>query len=432
MKSIDSIPTSKISRASKLISTGVKVGGNYTKHYAKSLFTDASKEELDQRNAAVVYDGLKELKGSALKVAQMLSMEQQMLPKAYVEQFSLAQFSVPSLSYPLVKKVFLTNFSKLPTQLFDEFEPEASFAATIGQVHRARKGSKNLAVKVQYPGVSESVLSDLKLVKPFAARLFNINLKDAKPYFDEVADKLLEETNYTLELEQSIFMSSSCSHIENLKFPTYYKAYSSDRILTMDWMEGVHLSELHKLNLNKEQRSALAQSLWDFYMFQIHQLKKVHADPHPGNFLVTTDGNLVPLDFGCIKEIPTEFYEPYFELIHPEVIENEALFSSYLYKLELLRADDSSDTRHFITAIFKDLLTVFTRPFGSKTFNFSDQQFWSDINRLSHQLSEDKTLRKMNGNRGSKHFIYMNRTFFGLYHLMNELQSTVVINNVNW
>ena len=105
MKTLDSIPTNKIERASKLVSTGIKVGGNYIQYYGKKIITgDDNKTKLNENNAKDIYDGLKQLKGSALKVAQMLSMEKNLLPKAYVEKFSLAQFSVPPLSSALVKK----------------------------------------------------------------------------------------------------------------------------------------------------------------------------------------------------------------------------------------------------------------------------------------------------------------------------------------
>ena len=115
MKTIDSIPTSKIQRASKLLQTGAKVGVNYLKYYGDKITkteTEA-KENLNTNNAADIYDGLKQMKGSALKVAQMLSMEKSILPRAYVEKFSLAQFSVPPLSPPLVNKTFKKYFGKL-------------------------------------------------------------------------------------------------------------------------------------------------------------------------------------------------------------------------------------------------------------------------------------------------------------------------------
>jgi len=122
------------------------------------------------------------------------------------------------------------------------------------------------------------------MVKPVAIKMFNLKGKDSDKYFKEVEDKLIEETNYILELEQSQEIAKACSQIENLLFPSYYKAYSTDKILTMDWMSGNHLSEFTSSNNNQAASNQLGQALWDFYMFQIHILRKVHADPHPGNF----------------------------------------------------------------------------------------------------------------------------------------------------
>jgi len=202
MKTLDSIPTHKMERVGKLVSTGIKVGGNYLKYYGKNLIQGQhDRESLDEANAKDIYDGLKTLKGSALKVAQMLSMEKNLLPKAYVEQFGLAQFSVPPLSGPLVTKLIKKFLGASPEALFDTFATQSINAASIGQVHKATKNGKKLAVKIQYPGVANSIGSDLAIVKPIAERMFNIKGKATEKYFKEVENKLLEETDYTIELE---------------------------------------------------------------------------------------------------------------------------------------------------------------------------------------------------------------------------------------
>jgi predicted unusual protein kinase regulating ubiquinone biosynthesis (AarF/ABC1/UbiB family) len=427
MKTIDYIPTSKIERATKLVQTGAKVGVNYLKYYGEKMVnSDLTRDKLNENNAEDIYDGLKSLKGSALKVAQMLSMDKSFLPQAYVEKFSLSQFSVPPLSGPLVLKTFKTNFGKSPYEIFDEFDAFSVNAASIGQVHMAVKDNKKLAVKIQYPGIANSISSDLALVKPIAIRMFNLQGKDSDKYFKEVEDKLIEETNYLLELKQSQEVVKACQKIENLVFPQYYPQYSSEKIITMDWMTGVHLSEFK--NSNQEVADKIGQALWDFYMYQIHILRKVHADPHPGNFLVNPENQLVALDFGCMKQIPNEFYFPYFELVDKEVIDNKKIFEEKLFELEILRIDDSKEEIEYFTQMFYDLLSLFTQPFQSETFDFSDEEFFRNIAQLGERFSKDTNLRKMNGNRGSKHFIYMNRTFFGLYNLMFDLKAKIVVN----
>ena len=434
MKTIDSIPTSKIQRASKLIQTGAKVGVNYLKYYGEKITKteEEAKDNLNASNAEDIYDGLKQLKGSALKVAQMLSMEKSILPQAYVDKFSLAQFSVPPLSAPLVTKTFKNYFGKSPNEIYDTFNPNSVNAASIGQVHLAEKDGKKLAVKIQYPGVAESISSDLALVKPIAIKMFNIKGKDSDKYFKEVENKLIEETNYINEVEQSIAMAEACQHLPNLAFPNYYKELSSDRIITMDWMEGEHLSEFTAHNTNQELSNKIGQALWDFYMFQMHRLKRVHADPHPGNFLISKDEKLVALDFGCIKVVPEDFYIPYFELAKKESLESPMLFKEKLFELEILKPEDSKEEQEFFYEMFHELLSIFTAPFHSEVFDFSDATFFGRIAELGERYSKNTELRKMNGNRGSQHFIYINRTFFGLYNLMHDLKAKEVkINNFN-
>jgi predicted unusual protein kinase regulating ubiquinone biosynthesis (AarF/ABC1/UbiB family) len=165
MKEQTSIPTGKVERAGRFVATGLKVGTNYLKHYTKKLIDPSlSKEELHADNAEDIYDTLSNLKGGALKVAQMLSMDRGMLPKAYTDRFAMAQYSAPPLSGPLVVNTFLKTLGKPPSQLFDTFDMQASNAASIGQVHKAAKWGKELAVKIQYPGVANSVRSDLRIV----------------------------------------------------------------------------------------------------------------------------------------------------------------------------------------------------------------------------------------------------------------------------
>ncbi len=430
MKTLEKIPTNKIERAGQLVKTGFKVGGNYIAYYGEKMINPSlTKEKLNENNAEDIYDGLQNLKGSALKVAQMLSMDKSIMPQAYVDKFSLSQFSVPPLSAPLVRKTFKKYLGKFPEEIYDSFTPDALNAASIGQVHCATKDGKKLAVKIQYPGVANSISSDLALVKPFATRMFNLKGKDSEKYFIEVENKLLEETDYTLELKQSIAMAEACKHIPNLRFPTYYPELSSERILTMDWMEGEHLSEFTSKNTDSNKGNKIGQTLWDFYMYQMHHLRQVHADPHPGNFLIDEDANLMAIDFGCIKKVPNEFYVPYFELADPKTINNPMLFEEKLYQLEILRADDTPEEITYFTGIFHRLLGLFTQPFHSDSFDFANEEFFAAIATMGEEFTKDTQLRKMNGNRGSKHFLYINRTFFGLYNLMHDLKAAVHTQN---
>jgi predicted unusual protein kinase regulating ubiquinone biosynthesis (AarF/ABC1/UbiB family) len=431
MKEQNSIPVSKVHRATEFIKTGAQIGGNYLKHYARKVVNpELTKESLHADNANDLYKSLSKLKGSALKVAQMMSMDRSMLPRAYTEQFQMSQYSAPPLSGPLVIQTFRKTFGKSPGELFDTFNLNATNAASIGQVHEASKNGKRLAVKVQYPGVADSIKSDLKMVKPFAVKLFGLNQADVDRYTTEVEARLMEETDYTLELRRSKEISAACSHIPDLIFPNYYEDLSGPRILTMDWLPGLHLKEFLETNPSQEVRNQIGQALWDFYEFQIHQLKQIHADPHPGNFLMQQDGRLGIIDFGCVKEIPESYYYHYFALINPANIEREDQLLKLFYALEFLYPSDTQADIDFFVPLFKKMIHILGVPFQHDTFDFGNDQYFDGIYAFAEELSSMQELRNSKVARGSKDGLYVNRTYFGLYSLLNQLKANITTHSV--
>ena len=433
VKEQEAIPVSKVQRAAKFISTGAKVGGNYVKHYAKKMVNPSlDKEELHQNNAEDIYKSLSQLKGSALKVAQMMSMDKNLLPRAYQDKFAMAQYSAPPLSYPLVVKTFQKYFGKTPEGLFDSFTRSAVNAASIGQVHQAKKGDQVFAVKIQYPGVADSVSSDLKLVRPFALRLLNMNEKELDHYMEEVEERLLEETDYQLEIERSREISNACSHIPNLKFPGYYDEYSSERIITMDWISGLHIKEWMETNPSQEAKNQIGQALWDFYHHQVHELKQVHADPHPGNFIVQKDGTLGIIDFGCVKVIPEDFYQGYFALIKKDLVMKEEELNQIFYDLDFISDKDTEEEKIYFKGVFKEMISLLGKPFHVNRFDFANDGYFEQIFQLGDRISNDKMFKNSRQARGSRHGLYINRTYFGLYNLLNQLQAEVDTTKPDW
>ncbi len=426
MKEQKKIPTGKVQRAAKLFTTGAKVGGNYVKYFAKKAIGDEhAKEQLDEDNAEDIYKSLSELKGSALKVAQIMSMDKNMLPSAMQDKFSLSQYSAPPLSYPLVVKTFRQNFGKGPTEVFETFTKNAVNAASIGQVHKATKDGKTLAVKVQYPGVADSVKSDLNMVKPIAMKMLGLKEKDVKQYFEEVESKLLEETDYELELRQSIEISEGCKDLEGFIFPKYYPEFSSKRILTMDWLEGKHLKEFLATNPSQELKNLVGQRLWNLYDFQVNELRAIHADPHPGNFIIQEDGTIGLIDFGCVKRIPEEFYLKYFQLLNSKLIDDDEQLRALFFDLEFLFHDEPKSSQDLFFEVFKNSMNLLIKPFLGETFDFSDKAYFDDMYAMGEDLKKRKDIRKNGVARGSRHILYINRTFFGLFSLLNELNATV-------
>lgn len=433
MKEQSKIPTSKVQRAAKFVTTGAKVGGNYVKHYAKKAINPSlTKDELHAENARDIYNSLSELKGSALKVAQMMSMDKNLLPTAYQDKFSMAQYSAPPLSYPLVVKTFQQYLKKNPSEIFDTFTKSAVNAASIGQVHQATIGEKKYAVKIQYPGVANSVKSDLKLVRPFAVRLMNLNERDLDHYMEEVETKLLEETDYQLEVQRSVEISEACGHIENLKFPKYYPKLSGDRIITMDWMDGKVLKEFIKTNPDQATRNKVGQAMWDFYDYQIHSLRQVHADPHPGNFIIDDQGSLGVIDFGCVKVIPDQFYEPYFSLIRKDLLTADSELMKRFKELQFIYDDDTEEDKTYFAGVVKDMMGLLGKPFHQHEFDFGDDEYFMEIFKMGEIISESKKFRNSERARGARDGLYINRTYFGLYNILNELKAKVITTKPEW
>lgn len=427
MKEQESIPITKVQRATKFLSTGAKIGGNYLKHYSKKLVDPGrNKDDLHEDNATDIYKSLSQLKGSALKVAQMLSMDKNLLPTAYQNQFAMAQYSAPPLSFPLVIKTFENYFKKRPGEMFDSFTPSARNAASMGQVHEAMWKGKKLAVKIQYPGVGDSVKSDLAMVKPIALRMFKLNPVEYDEYIQEVQSRMLEEADYTLELTRSMKLSLKCKDIPNLVFPVYYPEFSCPKILTMDWLEGKPLGEFLKTEkASPAEANKIGQAMWDFYHFQIHQLKELHADPHPGNFIITKERKLGVIDFGCVKVIPADFYPQYFQLLERDILSNKAKLEKAFYQLRFIYEDDSAKDKKFFIEVFSTLIELLGRPFRTPEFDFSDKAYFQSVFQFGEELAGMKELRESRKARGAKHALYINRTYFGLYNLLHDLKAKV-------
>lgn len=426
MKEFERMPVSKVQRATKFITTGAKIGTNYLKHYGKKLVNgEASRDALHEANATDIYESLSELKGSALKVAQMLSMDKNLLPTAYQQKFAMAQYSAPPLSYPLVVKTFQTSLGKKPEQLFDTFTHQAVNAASMGQVHQATLAGKKLAVKIQYPGVADSVKSDLAMVKPIALTMFNLNAVEYDEFIKEVEMRMLEETDYALELDRSIELSGQSRHLKNIVFPQYYPELSSGKILTMDWLNGKPLGEVLTKPLPPGIGDQLGQALWDFYHFQMHTLRAVHADPHPGNFIITDDYKLGVIDFGCVKIIPPDFYQVYFRLLDGDLLNDPNKRDHIFEQLRFIYPSDSPADKDFFKNVFSRLVELLARPFQSDTFDFSDTSYFDELFAYGEKLANMKELRESKKARGVRDAVYINRTYFGLYNLLHDLKAKI-------
>ncbi len=425
MEEQSSIPSSRLGRAAALAGAGARVGVNYLKHYGRAALTgDAGTGALHEANAAEVYAAFSRLKGGPLKVAQMLSIDRALLPGPYAQTFAQAQYSAPPLSYPLVARTFRREFGRDPDEVFETFGRRAAHGASIGQVHRATRGGRDFAVKVQYPGVADSLRSDLRLLKPIALRVMGVRAADAEEYFREVETRLLEETDYALELRRSVELSAASREVANVRFPSYYPELSSRRILTMDWIDGVPLDRFADGAASAGERNRVGQALWDFYHHQIHGLRRFHADPHPGNFLVR-DGELWVIDFGCTKRIDEDFHRKQFVFLDPGLLGDAGKLEGALAALDIILPGDSPADRERLRVLCARSLEVLARPFRGEAFDFGDEDFMRRIYELGQESLGNDVLRSMRGSRGSPHSLYVNRAYFGLYSLLARLRARV-------
>ncbi len=421
----DSIRSTRLGRTAALAGAGARVGMNYLRHYARRAVGGAKDEDrLHAENAAEVYETFSKLKGGPLKLAQMLSIDQNVLPPAYVREFAQAQYSAPPLSYPLVVRTFRREFGKEPREMFDAFEPKAAAGASIGQVHRATKDGHAYAVKVQYPGVRESLRNDLRVVKPIALAVLGLREADVAEFFAEVEARLLEETDYTLEQRRSIRLAEACANLTGVRFPAQHPKMSSPRIITMDWVDGEPLDRWADGPASQAERDQIGQALWDFYAFQVHELRVFHADPHPGNFLVR-DGILWVLDFGCVKELDEDAHRRQFRMLEPTLLADDAALEAAMEDLRVLRPDDPPADRAEAKAVMRRSLELLGRPFREAAHDFGDPEFMRAIFALGEENRRNPTLRRMRGPRGSAEGLYVSRVYFGLYSLLSRLRARV-------
>ncbi len=416
----DHMPTGKIERASKFLQTGLKVGANYAGYYAKkAVGVKTDRRDLDRANAEDMFASFAELRGSALKVAQMLSLDTVNLSESFTQVMAKAQYSVPPMSAPLAIQVFSKSLGRDPGSVFDSFEPIAIKAASMGQVHRAVYKGQKVAVKIQYPGVADSISSDIAIVKRLAPSVVNASQAEMEPYFDEVQSKLLEEANYRLELENSLSFRAACQHLDGIVFPDYFPEVSSDRVLTMSWLDGLHLRDFLAASPSPQTVTAAGQRIWNFYDYQTHVLHRVNADPHPGNFLFFPDGRVGVLDFGCTKSMTPELYADYFRLADPNLLHDRASTLAAFDKLGILRPTDTPEKIEFLLDVFTRLIRLVTRPLHQGQFYFNDPAFYQEAADIGMEIAKTRELR------GNREFLFINRMFLGLFTLMQQLDVTL-------
>ena len=419
----DDFPSSKLDRGKIFAKTGFKLGTNYAKRYLKkkSGKKESSEEakEFHSENAKEVFKEFTKLRGTALKIAQSLSMDQGMLPEEFAEVMSEAQYSVPPINKALARSIIKKELGDYPENVFAEFSSEAIAAASIGQVHKAKlKTGEDVAVKIQYPNVRNTIESDLSLAKTLLKRFIKkgANLDE---YMDEIQSTLFEETDYEQEGQYLNYFHNRFDQ-DLIITPVWHEEFSTQKVLIMGFLEGRHLKEFLSEDPTQERKNHFGQLLWDFFHEQVQQRDFIHADTHPGNFLFREDGKLGVLDFGCVKKFPPEFSKMYMQLLPTHLDKSEEEIRQLYIDLDIIRANpDKPEKEERFFQFCKNYGNTFARPYMEDAFDFGDPDFKQKLNEFA------KEPPIMNEPRGDKNFIYSTKVHLGLYSLLMKLEAQI-------
>jgi predicted unusual protein kinase regulating ubiquinone biosynthesis (AarF/ABC1/UbiB family) len=418
-------PSSKLERSTIFAKTGLKVGKNYAKYLADRVTggdAEEQKQALNTQNAKDLFREFTHLRGTALKLAQSMSMDTGMMPDEFMEVMAEAQYNVPPMNRALVQKRIRDALGQMPALLFDSFDPEAMAAASIGQVHRARlEDGWDVAVKVQYPNVRETVESDLAVARTLFKRL--VRGGDIDAHFEEVGARLEEETDYVNEAENIAFFAEQYAR-DGIVTPEPVPEYSTETVLTMTYVEGRHLDAFLDEDPDQATRNHFGQLLWDFLHEQVaSNHRTLHADAHPGNFLFRDDGQLGVIDFGCVKTFPQAFRDNMLRLYRAQMVDDESRIDRLLHQLDILHDDLSASVRTEIRQFFDRYGSLLVEPYRQSQFDFGDPDFRDRLHACFEQAS---ALREV---VGSPHFIFLNKALVGLLNLLTQLKPRVDTTN---
>jgi predicted unusual protein kinase regulating ubiquinone biosynthesis (AarF/ABC1/UbiB family) len=414
------VPSTPLERGVRIAATGMTIGARYAADHLRRVVTgkrdEQGRSDLHRRNAEQAFAEFAKLRGTALKLAQTLSLDHAILPEEVAEVMSRAQYRVPPISRALVRTILKRELGAEPETVFARFEPDAVAAASIGQVHRAwLHDGTAVAVKVQYPNVRKTIESDMAIAKIFMNRL--MDRKKADDYASEVTERLLEETDYRTE-GRNLRLFRARFHGDRFTTPDYLPEYSTGTVLTMTWLDGLHLDAFLATEPSQAEKDRLGQLFWDFFHQQIDFGFTVYADAHPGNFLFTPDGRLGILDFGCIKTSPPDFFNAYIRLFDVHMAGDPSGLRPVYAALGMTDGSGSAEDESFFE-FCQAFGNLFLSPYREDLFDFGRPGFSEEVARYAREAT------RFTEPRGSRHFIYVTRLHVGLYRILMQLGARV-------
>jgi len=307
------IPKGRIRRTAQVGSVvggeGARYAGTRARNFVRS--PEAAAEALDQRHleaAERMVETLGKMKGAAMKIGQLASfIDTEFLPPEYRElyqdQLASLRTDAPAMPWPKVRQVLDEEWEEFPEELFEHFDETAAAAASIGQVHRAvLPDGRQVAVKIQYPGVAEALRADLqnvgmlmRLAKAFAPGL------DASAAAGELRDRVLEELDYEYEAQNQRSFARAYRGHPFIHVPDVITRLTTDRVLVTEWVDGLGFEQVKQLP--QPERDRFGEIVYRFCFGSVYHLQHFNADAHPGNYLLMDDGRVAFIDFGMTKHL---------------------------------------------------------------------------------------------------------------------------------
>lgn len=312
-------PATGKNRLLKLAGMTARVAGAYAGSKVRSLVQSAeeaarTRAAAHEENGARIARTLGELKGAAMKVGQMASLAGDLLPRELAGALAGLQRDAPPMPFDLIAEQIERTLGASPDALFERFDRAPFAAASIGQVHRARVDGREVVVKVQYPGVAESVDTDVAQLQLAlrASGLLRLPKAAVDAVFAELRDRLREELDYEHEAENvRRFRAFHAERDPFVTVPEPIAERSGRHVLTLTWEPGDTLGTIGPATHPQVVRDRIGEHLLRAFFGQLFELGAIQADPNPGNFAARLDGTLILYDFGCVKRVPQEVLAPW-------------------------------------------------------------------------------------------------------------------------
>jgi predicted unusual protein kinase regulating ubiquinone biosynthesis (AarF/ABC1/UbiB family) len=300
------LSTGRFARLAKLASLSAKLSGDVVKTGVRRFTGSDSDSVLGAGAAEKLVATLGDMKGLAMKIGQAISMDPDLLSPEIRAVVARLQNQAPPMAWSTVREVVRRELGRAPDEAFARFEQEPLASASLGQVHRAETHEGvPVAVKVQYPDISHALMSDLdnlgSMVSMVAA---GTRMTQGRAYFAEVREHLLEELDYREEAARALRFAEAARPFEDLRVPRVLPELSGEKVLTLELMRGRTLKDFLQglVRESNDERFRVSRLLIRAVVGPFLAAGVVHADPHPGNFLLLPDGGLAVLDFGSIKQ----------------------------------------------------------------------------------------------------------------------------------